>query len=284
MGSARNRPEGGAGEDSEEAKLTDMEEREARDLAALFNTRWRETEDIGPLVEEFFAGGFAEYLRAEPQLLFFHELKPESLAWASRDDLERQYVASMNFTHLMFRLYEVYEVAGGSGEEKMELRLRDILPASVWNVLESNPTLYAIMREEMGEAEAKGQAEAIEPDTQQQQRRAEAKEVRTLEQVRSLTDTLERAVVLLRDHLKSLPGTLDTRERISSQQSSDADSSAEIDDDPLKPQLYISGEAADGYPAGTRMIYVDILPFRMRLVRAAEGERLKVASVYLMTD
>jgi hypothetical protein len=55
--------------DRGEEKLSVEEEREARSMATLFIKRWQETEDIGPLVDEFFVADFAERLRAEPEVL-----------------------------------------------------------------------------------------------------------------------------------------------------------------------------------------------------------------------
>ncbi|MBA3767400.1 MAG: hypothetical protein H0W99_10500, partial [Acidobacteria bacterium] len=76
--------------------ITSDEEREARELVTLLTRRWREMEDIGPLINEFFVSDFADRLRHEPQMLFFVELKPELLAPENRDDLRRHYVAMTN--------------------------------------------------------------------------------------------------------------------------------------------------------------------------------------------
>lgn len=253
-----------------DAKLTPEEEREARDIAALFTKRWRETEDIGPLIDEFFVPDFADRLRHEPQMLYFAELKPELLVPENRDDLRRHYVAMLNFVRLILRLNEVYETTRLPEQEDDGPELYTVLPAEIWNVLKSNPALNALLAEEMGER-ARGQSGGVDEDSDKIE---EAKTIKTIEELRSMNATLERAILLLRAHLKTLPTTLPTEERISSgEDSRPADAG---------PRLTVIGEEFYGYPAGTRLVSFYVLLFRVDLVRV--GPRLKVLSVYLHVD
>jgi hypothetical protein len=259
-------------------KLTPDEELEARTLVAHFFTRWRETEDIAPLIDEFFVNDFADRVRHQPEILLLVELKPELLTTDNRDDLRRHYVAMSNLLHLVFRLYEVYGFINMSEEEREEFDFKKMLPASVWDLFKSNPTMNAIINEELGE-KALGQTENPDRSTEKQ---ADAKIIQTIEQLRGVTVTLEQADIILRDHLKTLPLTLPSSEINKSQQSDAASSTAE-NNDPLMPRVHILGSDFYGYPAGTRLICVNSLPFHIDLVRDG-SQHLKVLSVYLQTD
>jgi hypothetical protein len=275
---AQNGPDDSPAAKDDDDKITVQEEREAREIVAQFTKRWQETEDIGPLVDELYVSDFADRLRQEPQLLYFIELKEEQLPPETRDDLRRHYVAMTNFLHLMLRIYAVYESTRTPDDDEGEhLKLRQIIPANVWSVFESNPTLKAFMDEEMGES-AESQAE---PQGQETDEQATAKGIKAIEQLRILTPALEKAVVLLREHVKTLPSTLPASEVIRNKQS-DEDSSEAEHDDPLMPRSYILSEEFYGYPAGTRLICVDLTPFHMDLVRV--GDHFKVLSIYIQGD
>jgi len=258
-------------------KLTPDEEREARELVAHLFKRWQETEDIAPLMDEFFVTDFADRLRHEPEILLLVELKPELLLTPdNRDDLRRHYVAMSNLLHLVFRLYEVYGFINMTAEEREEFDLKKALPASIWDLFKSNPTTNAIINEELGE-KAEGQTENPDRSAEKQ---ADSKIIQTIEQLRGVTVTLEQANVILRDHLKTLP--LPASEINRSQQSDAASSTAE-NTDPLTPRVQILGSDFYGYPPGTRLICINVLPFHIDLVRDS-SQRLKVLSVYLQTD
>ena len=258
-------------------KITAQEEREARSLVAELTRRWQETEDIGPLIDEFYVGDFAERLRHEPQLLFFAELRKEQLTPETSDDLRRHYVAMTNFLHLILRIYAVYEAVRTPRDDE-HLDLKHILPANIWNVFESNPTLKALMEEETGSETDDRQANLSGQEAESQ---ATEKRIKTIEQLRILTTALEQSLVLLRDHVKTLPSTLPVSEIIRNKQS-DAGRSAEEQNDPLMPRSYALSEEFYGYPAGTRLICVDLLPLHIDLVRV--GQRLKILSIHIQGD
>ncbi|HYY57104.1 MAG TPA: hypothetical protein VE842_07195, partial [Pyrinomonadaceae bacterium] len=277
MGLGRSRPDAPP-VDKGSAEITADEEREAREIVTRLTTRWRETEDIGPLTEELFVADFADRLRYEPQYLFFSELKTEQLGPEDREDLRRHYVAMTNLLHLFVRLYEVYLPLRKSEEEGgEEFEPEKLLPANVIEVFKSNPTLSAIYDEELGD-------KAETPANQSPDQSVEGKRqtrVETIEQLRALTDTVERAVVLLRDHVRTLPLTLPASELVK-EQDSQGDSEPAESEDSTKPRVYILSEDFYGYPSGTRLICVDILPFHMDLVRV--GQRLKVLTIHIQSD
>lgn len=263
----------------QDEKITVDEEREARELVAHLFKRWQETDDIRPLVDEFFVTDFADRLRHEPEMLFFGELKPELLrATDNRDDLLRHYVAMTNLLRLVTRLYEINRPINVSEAEHSDLDLKQMLPASIWSLFKSNPTTNALINEELGE-KAEGQTE--NPDGSPA-KEADAKSIKTIEQLRDLTATLEQANILLRDHLKTLPLPPPASASSSGQQI-DTDSTATQSNDPLMPRINTLGEDFYGYPAGTRLICVNVLPFHIDLVRDGD-HHLKVLSVYLQTD
>jgi hypothetical protein len=259
-------------------KITPDEEREARELAARFVKRWEETEDLGPLIDEFFVRDFAERLHYEPQLLYFGELKKdEKSILESSADLQRHYVAMTNFLRLLIRLHEIYAPILKSEEGQAELDLNQLLPPAVQDVLNSNPTMKAIMGEELGK-QSEGRTEGSEQGAADQ---ADARVIKNLEELRQLTTTLEQAITLLRAHLKTLPLTLSTTETIANQQN-DTQSRGSEDDDPLMPRAHLLYEDLYGYPKGTRVVCINIMPFHIDLVRV--NDRLKVLSLYIQTD
>jgi hypothetical protein len=259
-------------------KLTPDEEREARELAARFVKRWEETEDLGPLINEFFVQDFAERLHYEPQLLYFGEIKKdEKSILESSADLRRHYVAMTDFLRLLIRLQEIYAPILKSEEGQSEMDLKHLLPPGIWEVFRSNPTMKAVMSEELGE-KAEDQSEVSDQGTEDQ---ANPKVIKNLEELRQLTNTLEQAVTLLRAHLKTLPLTLSTHETIINQQNNTQSSGSE-EDDPLMPRAHLLNEDLYGYPKGTRVICLNIMLFHIDLVRV--NDRLKVLSLYIQTD
>jgi hypothetical protein len=258
-------------------KITPDEEREARELAARFVKRWEETEDLSPLIDEFFVQDFAERLHYEPQQLYFGKIKDEKSILESSSDLRRHYVAMTNFLRLLIRLHEIYAPILKAEDEEAKMDLQHLLPLGVWDVLKSNPTMRALMSEEMGEShEAK--TEVSDHDTED---RANPRVIKNLEELRSLTATLEQAVTLLRAHVKTLPLTISMREGGGNQQDDWQEGDSEKGD-PLMPRTCLLSEDFYGYAKGTRLICINIMPFRLDLVRV--NDRLKVLSLYIQTD
>lgn len=258
-------------------KLTPDEERETRELAARFIKRWEETEDLGPLIDEFFVRDFAERLHYEPQVFYFGEIKEEKSILESGADLRRHYVAMTDFLRLVLRLQEIYAPILKSEEGQAEPDLNQLIPAAVLNVLDSNPTMKAVMREDMGE-QAEGQTVGSEQDAADQ---ADARIIKNLEELRSLTATLERAVTLLRAHMKTLPQTIPTSESIARQQD-DTRTAVSENHDPLMPRVRLLNKDFYGYPEGTRVICLNIRLFHVDLVRV--NDRLRVLALYMQTD
>jgi|GEM_PF-2486940 len=261
-----------------DARITPDEEREARELAARFVKRWEETEDLSPLIDEFFVQDFAERLHYEPQFLFFGEIKEdEKNILESSADLQRHYVAMTNLLRLLIRLQEIYEPLLKAEEGQADLDLNHLLPPGIWAVLRSNPTMRAVMSEELGE-ESESQTEASGQNTDD---KVNPRIIKNLEELRSMTATLEQAVTLLRAHLKTLPRTLSKSEAIVNRQN-DTQSSGSENEDPLMPRAHLLYEDLYGYPKGTRVICINIMPFHIDLVRI--NDRLKVLSLYIQTD
>jgi hypothetical protein len=264
--------------DPSDERLTPDEERETRELAARFVKRWEETEDLSPLINEFFVHDFAERLHYEPEALYFVEFKEdEKSIFESSADLRRHYVAMMDFLRLLIRLHEIHAPILNSEEGQDEPDLKYLLPPGIWDVFRSNPTMRAIMSEELGE-QAEGHTEGSNQGTED---RANPRAIKNLEELRSLTATLEQAVTILRAHVKTLPSTLSMSETIINQRS-DTQSSGSENNDPLKLRVHHLDEDFYGYPKGTRVICFNIMPFHIDLVRA--NDRLRVLALFMQTD
>jgi hypothetical protein len=264
--------------DQSDQKTTFDEEREARELAARFVKRWEETEDLSPLIKEFFVHDFAERLHYEPQQLYFGKIKEdEKSILESSADLQRHYVAMTNFLRLLIRLQEIYAPILKAEEGQDDADLKHLLPPGLWDIFRSNPVMRAVMSEELGE-NIESQTEASDQSTED---RVNPQVIKNLEELRQLTATLEQAVALLRAQVKTLPLTIKMSETIVNQQSNMQSSDSE-DNDPLMPRAHLLGEDFYGYPKGTRVICFNIMPFHIDLVRV--NDRLRVLSLYMQTD
>lgn len=259
-------------------KITPDEEREARELAARFVKRWEETEDLSPLINEFFVHDFADRLHHEPQHLYFGEIKKdEKSILESSADLHRHYVAMTNFLRLLIRLQEISAPVLKAEEGQSEMELKHLLPPGIWDIFRSNPTMKAVMSEEL-EEKTEAQTEVSDDGTED---RADPRFIKNLEELRQLTATMEQAVALLRAHLKTLPNTIRISETVDDRQDNTPSNTSE-NNDSLRPRTHLLNDDFYGYPKGTRLICVNIMQFHIDMVRV--NDRLKVLSLYMQTD
>jgi hypothetical protein len=262
--------------------------REARELAAAFVRRFRETGDIEPLAAEFFISDFAERAAAEEDdapdtpMRF---LDAETRRRASPAELRRFYLAELNLTaavvaYMAFR-YRQHEAAGTSGEVD-EPELIDELPREVAELFKSDGAQVSIAAEDRRERCSHAKAgDATDGDGRPVSEDDCRPPVRTVERMREAASAMERATAALR----SL--TPPVRKVFEDEYSQTADGEGAERIDLYEPHVWAAGKDYLGFPEGTRIVSVRAqallaLQFRFELVRVDGG--LKVLSMEAVLD
>jgi hypothetical protein len=241
--------------------VTKEEEREARETAAAFTRRLLETHDFAPVVKELYVGDFmARYLKHESDAgphsesaKFMLEGVPALSfreALAARGDSEywpRLYVAAQTFMHFGFlsilskkSLKEAFGGEGGFDQKDM----LDVYPPEAVKVLDGNPTLanFLLMK-------------------------GRPVDVKTADDLRAVTVTLEEAVRLTRAHLdERLAKGGHLAENLRMMEEAAARTQVEL--------LPLDGDFV-GYPEGTRLFKV-FTPAFYQLILVKDGGAMKV--------
>lgn len=218
---------------------TPVEIRQARETSALFMKRLEETGDFSRVVEELFVEDFIwRYVQEQKQSLktsdssatFSFALgldcKQDLLTQATTQDWQRLYVANYNFFyHVLVSGLNQSANKLLKGEELDDDAIEKLLPTEVSSLLDADPILKNLL-------ESKGDAKAIE----------------TLEEVRSVSETLEEGLRLLLASQNSQAKHLTKEAKQVLEQFQLTDFS--------ESRLEISDKEAFFYPAGTRMLLV----------------------------
>jgi hypothetical protein len=274
---------------ADEGEMTDAEARAARALALRFMGRLRETDDFGPLVEEFFPAGFDERLRrfvgeapGQGEEDFLVGFDRAALLRAEPNELRRAYVALLNFWNQHHLLGDAaLDYARLQCEAAGEARpcgwgphyglARGAVPEEAFRIAAADPLLGAMLDiiGDDGEAEEGEVAEA----------RVNAAAVRDPARLRSFTERLERCVPLLREAVAKLRADARSYAAAHSATKSYEDMVAahaelkvyHLSDETLE-------EASFGLPAGALLIRARVYPYEMAIARA--GGRLTILAVY----
>jgi hypothetical protein len=285
-------------EEEEETPLTPEEIVEARDVAQKFNDRLEMTNDVGAVVDTMFVSDFSERLRQAPRdRLPIAFLDRSLLQTASRDELRRYYVAFLNFTLLINRLSDVTDkLREQVGKDNTVQGIEDELSPQIINILMSDPIIAELakdLKEDEKDESAKeddGNQPAESGDSSQAQSAKtqddsgnadhtaddEIQIIKTHKQLESVSSTLEKAIVLMRQRLATLPAIAPEPS------TSEAEESQHESPTPYVPTIDGSFYGYYGYPQGTRVIQIDALPFCLALVKT-DG-RLKILSAAIYVD
>jgi hypothetical protein len=253
-------------------QLTYEESLEVREMMERFVGRFGETQDVAPAIEEMFAEGFEETLRATQDARAFEFVSRDVVARATRADLRRLFVAEFNFMTLsvMYRMEQarVRELSGAISPGVSSVW--DDYPADVVAVLEDDPT-YGLLREKF-DSEERGASEGDEAG-----RAFDPRPVKTLAQMRRWAATMERASAALR---RNAPGLAVLRALEREERSDDWDGY-------YTPDVYVLEEPEYGLPGGTRLVRARVqallvLQFRLSLARV--GGRMQIVSAETEID
>lgn len=227
---------------------TEQEAREAREVAAAFLTRILKTRDIATLKDMYIADfvrrplGLGEAARADlgSSLSYRAALEAE----ADPREWESFYAAQVNLNY--FRA--LYYLAHGHNILTHEPTMSEVYPPEVVALLDANPLLAG---------ESPGKKYRIE----------------TLEELRGVIATLERAAALMRERFVKQPPEQTERYR---------DNVRAWTAQEPEEAVYVQTGAWYGYPEGTRFFRLRTAPqlFDLTLVRTGQGMKLVWATVY----
>lgn len=228
---------------------TEQESREAREVAATFLKRIQETRDIAALKDLYVDDFVRRRLESEqvslgdfgPPLSYRADLK----TGADPREWERLYVAQVNLNYFM----ALYFIATSHKFLTHEPTMSEVYPPEVVALLNANRFLVE-----------------KSPDKKYK--------IETLEELRGVLATLERAGVLMRERFAHHPPEETERYR----ENVRAWVAAEPEE-----AVYIQTGAWAGFPEGTRFFRLRTTPefFDLTLVRTDEGMKVVWARVYL---
>lgn len=268
------------------AQLTTEEESAAREFGRRFAERFRETNDIAPIVEEMYVEDFADRLRHDDEYLPMCFLRREVAAQATPAELRKFYVAQFNFVTLTLA-YWMTRPEGPGGDAQEEPTLEQMFPPEVFGLLSSSPHFAAYITGEKPAAEtpdekaadAGGPAAAsaaapgeAKPGEAKKDERDADRIVTSLAVLREMTATTELAVEALRPHV---PPYVVLREALRAK-GDDTDY-----EEVHTPHLETREEPFYGFAPGTRFVCVTVEPLhnlQFQILAVTVGGRLKIVT------
>jgi hypothetical protein len=276
------------GQAAGEEKPTREEEREALRIAEQFLKSFEERQDTLLMMDELYVRDFAARLRKDlNSFIYLVKVEPEVTAEATDTELRRLYAVSLNFIYASTFLIHAYNTKlNGEEAENNDAPLNKLLPPEVIAVLKSDPIMAELIAEDEVEERERNPAPPAEPeqraDRDTEEDRANGPEIRSLERLRGFVSTLEKATVLIREHLKTVQGPHTWKELMIA---AGMPEGGDVRPDGCKgmcPRVNTLSKEFFGSPAGTRLICLSVLPFHIDLVKV-DG-RLRILNVYLMDD
>ena len=234
---------------TEQHRATKTEEKEARDLAIKFTIEFAETQDLTPIIKDFYFRDFVERykgfktkaLNTKHVDLYFApglEYSSQLLTTADSTDWEGFYVATNNFLLLGF-------ISGlkAYADETQDIRASDLYPSEVIELLHTNPTL----------------ANMIE-------RKESVKAVGTVGEMKAATATLSRAVAMIREKNKGGPPLITKKDELTK---------VMMHDEVFKPRVEVLDENFFGFPKNTRILFINTA-IGLQLMLARDADRLRI--------
>jgi hypothetical protein len=287
----------------EDLATTPEEEREARELVGEFNQKFGETNDISPLIKEYFVTDFASRLRQHAETFPFVliEWQDES-APPDPNDLLRFYVASTNCLRMSLPLYaaalQKVNKDRVEGADKKEPKLEEAVPPAALEIIKDDPLLRQIWsdsEDETAQESAGSNAAAARTDDSAKDEEQKSKEQKGAEQegkidnaekLRRITLTLESLSKILREHLAAHPFSFEKKAK---DESSEAEEEEDDDDETLDPDKIeifkharVLSKEFYGYPEGTRIVCANAGLLHVEMVRV-DG-KLRILTVYLLME
>jgi hypothetical protein len=248
------------------------EKSEARNLAVQLMMRLEQTDDFGPLMSEFFIRDYTVRVQK-----FFRDseisdsdylnagITKEMVLSAGRNELQRACVAMMNFWRQLHLLNE------------SRLKLAAVNPIATEQALPSG--FYALanqvpmlgrLAEFVDEPGEKSGNKLIKTSDEAVRRQA----IRTVENLRIFTSSLEKFVGFMREAVSSLQSEEEKQFGFSAAKRKTA---ADYQQEIYRVELRTLRNRTAGFPVGTRLLSVRMFPYVVLMTRV-EGS-LKVVAV-----
>lgn len=284
--------------ETDNTRLTFDEELEARSLAEQFIKRFEESDDLLSIVDDFYVRDFGDRLRRNPAERFIVPIDSRLAGQVEGDELRRYHMAMLKFTYLYMMLlagawYQSADRLNGNkklDDDESVVRPKDALPPRALALIGGDPALAEMLLEESENAEASKKTtetdavsdeQAIVAD-QDSGSRAEERDkdltIKTIERLRGFISTVEQAVSIMREHLRSLP----VPQTWQSIMGSISEPGQEIGSDQMTASVTLLAQQDFGCPKGTRLISLKVMPFSMELIRV-DGQ-LRILNVYVYAD
>jgi hypothetical protein len=272
-----------AQEAGDESKITAAEEQEAREIAERLIRRLQETNDLAPLIGELFVPDYAARLQQEAAEKPLPLLSRSAVEQASQEELVRYQLAFNNSLYAAGQLFLVYKTSHPSEDEEEEewgaAYYKRMLPPDIIELCKADPILKMLFEEETPERAGENRPEASSPE-ESGVIDHDDEPIRTVEQLRSFTSTLEQAVALARRHVAASPVKLSLTDR---HKGANDEANWTAEREAMRPRAWLMlNRDSYGYPKGTRLICVNALIYHMDLIRV-DG-KLKVLALYLDMD
>ena len=220
--------------------------------------RFEQTRDINPILDELFITDFSDRFLKEPgELNYIFDIEPELAPKIKPAEFRQFYAAMLNEVYLS----GLYIFSNHSLESFESLNEKEVWPPDVWKLLVSNPYLAPIFNEE-----AEGN---IDSDWK----------ISNLEQLRGITDTVEKVNALLRKHVvRSRAGQ--TRQY----QDNLMYLEQNFEGCWMKPGVWICDVGnCFGFPKGTRLFYICVPPSIHLTLTRVDGE-MKIVAAMIIGD
>jgi hypothetical protein len=265
-----------AQEASDETKITTEEEQEARELAERFLRRMLETNNLAPLLGEMFVQDYAVRLRQEASNKPLALLSKSAVEGASGEELVRYQLAFNNsfyFASLLVLAYKSAHPAEDVEQEWGATYYKRLLPPDIIELCKNDAILRMLLEEETNDnAEENPEGAPVENSNVIDH---DDEPIRSVEQLRGFTSTLEQGSALARKHLAaSSPKVtlLDRHKGANEEENWMAERAS------FKPRAFMLNQEFYGYPKGTRIFCVNMALYHMDLIRV-DG-KLKVLALY----
>lgn len=256
-------------ETNETPNLTLDEELEARQIAEQFIRRFEDSDDLLSIVDDLYVRDFGERLRHHVADRFLIPVDPELALQVKGDELRRYHIAMLKFTYFYALIAQAKHIAHQNNVEEedndKDFEVAEVLPPRSVDVLKNDPSFAGMI---------------LESSKKRAEEKVEEKDetIRDMERLRSLVKIMEQAVVILREHLQTLPAPHTWQALVDFMR----EPGQEPPTDRLRPRPFTLTDDDFGSPKGTRLICLDVLIFHMHLLRV-DGQ-LRILNVYVADD
>jgi hypothetical protein len=281
--------------ETNDTQLTPDEEWEARSIAQQFATRFEESDDLLSIVDDLYVKDFDERLSRDPADRFLVPIASDLAEQVKGGELRRCHITSLKFTYLYMMLlssawHKTITLRGDAKpmDDENTPGPNEMLPPRVIALLKNDPALREVLLEESKKDDDSKNGSEINGGAEEQtvavdnasEKRDDDRDltIKSIERLRAYISTLEQAIALMREHLRTLPVPQTWQNMMDSMR----ELIHEPDSGQVNARVTILTRADFGCPKGTRLICLKVLLFHMDLIRV-DGQ-LKILHVHTGAD